>query len=184
MRRQGSNILVPLADERRNDDPFKIFSLSSGVEMTFYNYRKAKKDDLRDIVFLLAQDEFGKEREIFTEEVGASYQNAFDQIDVDPNQYLMVVEVNGGIIGTCHLTFMPSLTFQGGLRMNIEGVRVVNSYRGQGVGKWMIKQAIIIGRERGCKIIQLTTNKKRIDAIRFYEELGFQATHEGMKMYL
>jgi len=152
--------------------------------MTLFKFRKAKQDDLRDIISLLADDELGRKREESAEGIASTYQKAFDQIDADPNQFLMVVEESGVIIGTCHLTFMPSLTFQGGLRMNIEAVRIASSCRGQGAGKWMINQAIDMGRKKGCKIIQLTTNKKRLDAKKFYETLGFQATHEGMKMYL
>ena len=152
--------------------------------MTLFNFRKAKQEDLHDIISLLADDELGQKREESAEEIAPTYQKAFDQINADLNQFLMIVEENGVIIGTCHLTIMPSLTFQGGLRMNIEAVRIATSSRGQGAGKWMINQAVDMGRKKGCKIIQLATNKKRLDAKRFYEMLGFQATHEGMKMYL
>lgn len=152
--------------------------------MASFIFRKAKQSDLQAIIRLLAEDEFGRQREQVSHEIAPSYQRAFDRIVSDPNQFLMVIEEKNEVIGTCHLTLMPSLTFQGALRMNIEAVRIAASRRGQGVGEWMIDQAIHLAREKGCKMIQLTTNKKRIDAKRFYEKLGFQATHEGMKMVL
>jgi len=96
----------------------------------------------------------------------------------------MVVELNSKIVGTCHLTIIPSLTFLGSTRMLIEAVRVSENYRGQKIGQWMIKSSINYGKSKGASIIQLTTNKKRIDAKRFYEHLGFEATHEEMKLYL
>ena len=97
---------------------------------------------------------------------------------------MLVVELNSKIVGTCHLTIIPSLTFLGSTRMQIEAVRVSENYRGQKIGQWMIKSAIDYGKSKGASIIQLTTNKKRIDAKRFYEHFGFETTHEGMKLYL
>jgi ribosomal protein S18 acetylase RimI-like enzyme len=152
--------------------------------MTAFIFRRAKQNDLEDVISLLADDELGRQREKLSKTVPSNYLDAFIKIDVDPNQFLMVVESKDIIVGTCHLTLMPSLTFQGGLRMNVEAVRVASSCRGQGVGEWMINQALSLARKEGCKIIQLTTNKERIDAKRFYEKLGFKSTHEGMKMYL
>lgn len=152
--------------------------------MTAFIFRRAKQSDLEDIISLLADDELGKQREKLSETVSSNYLDAFIRIDADLNQFLMVVESRDIIVGTCHLTLMPSLTFQGGLRMNVEAVRIASSCRGQGVGEWMINQALSLARKEGCKIIQLTTNKERVDAKRFYEKLGFKSTHEGMKMYL
>jgi N-acetylglutamate synthase-like GNAT family acetyltransferase len=148
-------------------------------------FRKAKQNDLLAVLRLLAQDELGSQREIFyPNEIAPCYNTAFEEIDIDPNQALMVVENSNKIIGTCHLTFMPSLTFQGSKRMNIEAVRIDQAFRNQGIGEWMIQQSIKLAKERGCKIIQLTTNKKRSQAKKFYEKIGFQATHEGMKLFL
>jgi ribosomal protein S18 acetylase RimI-like enzyme len=96
----------------------------------------------------------------------------------------MVVENKDEIIGTCHLTIMPSLTFIGSTRMQIEAVRVADKYRGQKIGSWMFDQAIAYAKSMGVAIIQLTTNKKRRQAKKFYEKLGFEASHEGMKLYL
>ncbi|MBM3207910.1 MAG: GNAT family N-acetyltransferase [Chlamydiae bacterium] len=146
-------------------------------------FRKANQSDLEDIIYLLADDELGKHRENLLKTIPSNYLNAFEKIDADPNHLLMVLETENTIIGTCHLIFIPSLTFQGGLRMNIEAVRIASSYRKQGIGEWMINQALSLARKRECKIIQLTTNKQRTDAKNFYEKLGFKATHEGLKMY-
>jgi GNAT superfamily N-acetyltransferase len=139
---------------------------------------------LEPIIHLLADDDLGKQREKPVTNMNLAYKTAFDRILADPNQFLMVIETEGRIVGTCHLTLMPSLTFQGALRMNIEAVRVDSSFRGQGIGEWMFSQVVELAKVEGCKIIQLTTNKKRSDALRFYEKLGFKATHEGMKLYL
>ena len=152
--------------------------------MTSLNFRKASFGDLEAIIRLLADDQLGQERERLAVDVHLAYKKAFDQIIADPNQFLMVVEKEGKIVGTSHLTFIPSLTFQGGLRMNIEAVRVDSSLRGQGIGEWMLNKVLALAKAKGCRIVQLTTNKKRTDALRFYEKLGFKATHEGMKLYL
>ena len=152
--------------------------------MTAFIFRRAKLGDLEDIIYLLADDELGKKREKLSVTIPSNYLDAFMRIDADPNQFLMVVESRDIIVGTCHLTLIPSLTFQGGLRMNVEAVRIASSYRGQGIGEWMINQVLLLARQEGCKIIQLTTNKERVDAKKFYEKLGFKSTHEGMKMYL
>ncbi|HSX03437.1 MAG TPA: GNAT family N-acetyltransferase [Rhabdochlamydiaceae bacterium] len=145
-------------------------------------FRQATIHDLPEIIRLLFEDELGKERE--QGKSTGSYQSAFEEIKVDPNQALMVVEENGKVIGTCHLTFMPSLTFHGSKRMNIEAVRIDSAFRSRGVGEWMVQQALKMAQEKGCKIVQLTTNKKRKRAKEFYEKLGFKDTHEGMKLHL
>ena len=147
-------------------------------------HRRAKLDDLKEIISLLVDDKLGRTREQANEEVAQSYLNAFAKIDSDKNQYLMVLENDEKIIGTCHLTLMPSLTFSGSTRLQIEAVRVNSSVRGQKLGKQMIEFAINWGFEHGATIIQLTTNKERLDAVRFYEKMGFKASHEGMKLYL
>lgn len=146
--------------------------------------RRANLDDLKAIVFLLADDKLGRAREQAGDEVAQEYIDAFAKIDSDPNQYLMVLENDFEVIGTCHLTLMPSLTFSGSTRLQIEAVRVNSSIRGQNLGQQMIEFAINWGKEHGATIIQLTTNKERAKALRFYEKLGFKATHEGMKLYL
>ena len=147
-------------------------------------HHKATVQDLRAIIDLLLEDELGKTRENASQDLNQKYINAFHQIEADPNQYLMVIKNKDEMVGTCHLTLMPSLTFMGSTRMQIEAVRVAQKYRGQKIGEWMIETAIHYGKSKGASIIQLTTNKKRIRAKAFYEKLGFDASHEGMKLHL
>lgn len=145
-------------------------------------YRKATEADLKCIVQLLQKDDLGTTREQLTETLNPHYVEAFHLIDQDPQQYLMVVEQAKEIIATCHLTIMPSLTFTGSTRMQIEAVRVAASRRGQKIGTQMMQEAIAYGRGKGARIIQLTTHKKRPHAQWFYEHLGFEASHVGMKL--
>ena len=152
--------------------------------MNNLTHRKARIADLPRLIELLLEDELGASRESKSAAVHENYIKAFHKIDSDPNQYLMVVENGDEIIGTCHLTIMPSLTFIGSTRMQIEAVRVAGKYRGQKIGNWMFDQAISYAKEHDVSIIQLTTNKKRPKAKHFYEKLGFEASHEGMKLYL
>lgn len=147
-------------------------------------HRKAILNDLPRLIELLLEDELGATRESKSAAVHENYIKAFHKIDSDPNQYLMVVENGDEIIGTCHLSLMPSLTFIGSNRMQIEAVRVAGKYRGQKIGSWMFDQAISYAKAMDVFIIQLTTNKKRPQAKHFYEKLGFEASHEGMKLYL
>lgn len=147
-------------------------------------HRKATIEDVKEIIALLLQDEIGKTREDNKQEIDKYYIEAFNKIDCDIHQYLMVVKRNNEIVGTCHLTIMPSLTFRGSTRMQIEVVRIAEKHRREGIGKWMMKAAISYGKSEGASIIQLVTNKKRLKAKVFYEKLGFEASHIGMKLYL
>jgi ribosomal protein S18 acetylase RimI-like enzyme len=96
----------------------------------------------------------------------------------------MLVEKGLEVVGTCHLTLMPSLTFQGRTRLQIEAVRVVEKYRGQKIGAWMMQEALNYGQSKGATLVQLTTHKTRSRAKSFYEDLGFEVTHDGMKLFL
>lgn len=147
-------------------------------------HRKARIDDLKAIISLLADDKLGVTREQSSDEINQRYIDAFYKINNDPNQYLMVICKEEKIIGTCHLTLIPSLTFTGSTRMQIEAVRVYSDARDQNIGQRMIEFAMDWGKKHGAIIFQLTTNKERADALRFYEKLGFKATHIGMKLYL
>lgn len=142
-------------------------------------FRKANNKDLPEIVRLLHDDPLGKTRENPHEL--SSYEKAFLEISIDPNQFLMVLEKQGKVIGTCHLTVIPSLTFQGSRRLHLEAVRIDAAYRDQGLGKLMIQEVKHLAEQKGCHVVELTTNKSRAQAKRFYESLGFEATHEGMK---
>ncbi len=147
-------------------------------------FRRATHDDVAAIVRLLAEDELGSGRERFTHPLPDSYYQAFDHIQADSNHELLVTELEGEVVGTLHLMFLPSLSFQGGLRAQIESVRVAGKLRGRGIGHAMMQDAIERSRARGAHLIQLTTHNSRADAHRFYERLGFKGTHLGMKLSL
>ena len=147
-------------------------------------FRKATKDDVPRIVEMIADDELGKTRENFQDPLPQSYLLAFEKISADPNQELVVVEDEyAEVIGTLQLSFIQYLTYQGGIRAQIEAVRIRKDKRGLGLGKTMFEWAIERAKERKAHLLQLTTDKKRPKAIKFYEALGFKATHEGMKMH-
>ena len=148
------------------------------------NIRKAIRDDVPYIVSLLADDLLAAQRECCQTPLSQQYYSAFQAIDADQNNYLAVAELDGKIVGTLQLTFITHLTYQGGRRAQIEAVRVNKAYRGKSIGRTMIEWAIAKARQNNCHAIQLTTNKKRLDALKFYEKLGFAATHEGMKLHL
>jgi len=147
-------------------------------------FRQATRADLPSIVRMLADDELGSQREQVENPLPASYYSAFEQINKDPNHELIVGERNGEVIGTLHLMFLPSVSFQGGLRAQVESVRVDKRLQGQGIGSEMMKWAMERARQRGAHIVQLTTHKSRVDAHRFYERLGFIGSHLGMKISL
>ncbi len=147
-------------------------------------FRSATREDIVDIVRLLADDELGRQRERYENPLPVSYYAAFAAITQDPNNELVVVEQDGVIIGTMQLTIIPSLSFQGSKRLQIEAVRVDRDYRSHGVGQKMFQWAITTAREANCRFVQLATNKDRPNALRFYQRLGFVASHEGMKLDL
>lgn len=148
------------------------------------NIRRASRSDVPNIVRLLANDPLGMQREQYREPLSQQYFDAFDQINSDKNNYLIAVEDGSKIIGTCQLTTITYLTYQGGMRAQVEGVRIDESYRGHGIGKLMIEWAINKSREAGCHLVQLTMDKSRVDTIEFYKKLGFIASHEGLKLHL
>ena len=147
-------------------------------------FRDARRSDLLVIVRLLADDTLGSTREAMLDPLPSSYASAFEDIERDPRNELLVAEDAGTVVGVLQVTYIPGLTYQGGERAQIEGVRVAASHRGRGVGREMIERAIERARTRGCRLVQLTTDKRRPDAHRFYESLGFVASHEGMKLRL
>ena len=150
----------------------------------YVTFREATIHDLDSIVKMLADDELGKEREHYSVPLSDAYKKSFQAISNDPNNELIVACIKDEVVGVQQITFIPYLTHQGGLRATVEGVRVASSARGRGIGTLLIKQAIERAKERGCHLIQLTTDKKRKDALRFYERLGFKATHEGLKQHI
>ncbi|MCS4505620.1 GNAT family N-acetyltransferase [Arhodomonas aquaeolei] len=151
--------------------------------MEEYRFRLAREDDLSSLVGMLADDELGRTRESPGSPLDGGYLAAFESIQVDPNNELVVCESGDELLGMLQITYIPYLTYVGSWRALIEGVRVSASHRGQGIGRRLFEWAIDRAREKGCVIVQLTSDKKRPDAIRFYECLGFRASHEGMKLW-
>jgi GNAT superfamily N-acetyltransferase len=148
-------------------------------------FRRARRQDVPAIVGLLASDPLGATRETSgSGELPEAYWQAFEAVDSDSRQLLVVAELDGRVVGTLQLTFIPSLTYRGGERAQIEAVRVDAGSRDRGLGRAMVGWAIEQARARGCRLVQLTTDQRRADALRFYESLGFRATHAGMKLLL
>lgn len=147
-------------------------------------FRQAVIDDLPYIVDMLSDDPLGAQRERFEVPLPDSYFAAFEAIDKNPLNELIVATVNGSVIGVLQLTFIPNISYQGGWRALIEGVRVSADYRSHGIGRKLFEHAISRAKERGCHMVQLTMDKKRTDAHRFYQSLGFVASHEGFKLHL
>lgn len=146
--------------------------------------RCAVAADVPVLVAMLADDVLGREREAPGLPLAQGYLDAFAAIEADPNQLLAVAEAEGAVAGMLQVTFIPGLSHRGAWRGQIESVRVAASQRGSGLGQRMIEWAVEQCRARGCNIVQLTTDKSRTDAHRFYARLGFQATHEGFKLKL
>lgn len=147
-------------------------------------FRNAQSNDLVTLVEMLANDALGSQRERFELPLPQNYLDAFDAIDQDPNNELVVAALDSQIVGLLQLTFIPSLTYRGGWRAQIEGVRIAPEHRGKGFGRKLLEWSIKRAKERRCHLVQLTTDKARPNALRFYQDLGFEATHEGMKLHL
>ena len=156
--------------------------MENNVELIF---RKAEEGDIQSIVKMLADDELGSIREDYKIPLPKRYYDAFQNILQDKNQELIILENDSKeIIGSLQLTFIPYLTYQGGLRAQIEAVRIQKKFRGEGFGKKIFKWAINRSRDKGAHLVQLTTDKQRPDAIEFYKALGFKDSHKGMKLHL
>jgi GNAT superfamily N-acetyltransferase len=149
-------------------------------------FRKAVRSDVPAIVELLADDDIGAGREVTGAPLPESYWRAFEAIDADARQLLVVgeQEYTGNIVATLQISLIPYLTHGGSERAQIEGVRVRRDLRGNGIGEKMIEWVVDHARRQGCRTVQLTTDKRRVDAQRFYKRLGFAPTHEGMKLEL
>lgn len=148
------------------------------------NFRDARAEDVASIVRLYAEDELGATREVVADSPDEDYMRAFRQIDNNPSHRLVVAEDRGEVVATLQLSFLPHLVLHGGERAQIEAVRVRADRRGSGLGEALFAWAINEARGRGCRLVQLTTNATRPDARRFYERVGFQASHIGMKLTL
>ncbi len=146
--------------------------------------RRATREDVTYIVRMLADDPLGSQRERYETPLPQSYYDAFEEIDQERNTELVVVELAGEVIGTLQYTLLPGLSFQGSRRAQVEAVRVDARFRSLGIGKQLMEWAIKRARQQHCHVLQLTTNKSREAAHRFYQRLGFVASHEGMKLEL
>lgn len=148
------------------------------------SFRTATRDDLPAIVRMLADDGLGKGREQPVDPLPKAYGDAFDRMAAQPGNDYLLAEIDGEVAGCLQLTVIHGLSRTGVSRAQIEGVRVAGSHRGRGIGEALFREAIRRAREAGCGLVQLTTDKARPDALRFYEKLGFTASHEGMKLEL
>lgn len=142
--------------------------------------RRARLDDLDAILDLIRRDSFSYQKE----DASADYVRAFREIESHPDNELIVALRDDQVIGTLQVTFIPGLSFQGGWRAQVEAVRVRGDLRNLRIGTRLMEWVIARARERGCKLVQLTTNNARVDAQRFYRRLGFEPSHTGMKLLL
>jgi ribosomal protein S18 acetylase RimI-like enzyme len=143
--------------------------------------RRARRDDVKAIVAMLADDALGRARERLEDPLPASYFQAFDRLQADPNIQLMVAEGEGGaVVGCLQLCILPGLSSQGASRGLIEDVRVASHCRSRGIGEQLVQWAVEEARAKGCRLVELLTHHTRIDAQRFYERLGFARSHVGM----
>ena len=147
-------------------------------------FRRAGGDDLTRIIELLADDDIGSQREEVGPPPNPQYERAFRAINADPNQFLAVVEDEGAVVGCMQLSFIPGLSRIGLWRGQIESVRIDSTRRGSGLGKEIFEWAIQEFRDRNCGLVQLTTDKDRPEALRFYKSLGFVDSHLGLKLTL
>jgi GNAT superfamily N-acetyltransferase len=158
-----------------------IFPTSSGT----VTLREAVAGDVPGLVELLASDQLGAARDGPDPVEGfAPYLRAFEALDADPAHLLLVADADGRVAATMQLSFIPGLARRGALRAQIEAVRVHTDLRGAGLGGAMLSWAVDEARRRGCALVQLTSDKQRADAHRFYSALGFTASHEGFKLNL
>jgi GNAT superfamily N-acetyltransferase len=144
--------------------------------------RQARREDLAALVALYADDVLGQTREAGAADAG--YEQAFEAISADPNHMLTVGEIDGEIVATLLLSFLPGLSRNGAWRAQIEAMRVAGPLRGRGLGRQLLDWAVEEARARGCRLVQLTSDRRRPEAHRFYEDAGFEPTHLGFKLSL
>ncbi|MCK9793115.1 GNAT family N-acetyltransferase [Isoptericola sp. 4D.3] len=144
-------------------------------------FRPATRADLPRLVELIADDAVAAAR---TGSFGPAHVAGFEAIEASPNDELVVAELGGEVVGVMQLTFVPGISRNGATRLLVEAVRVDARLRGQGLGRALMDHAHSRGRERGCVLAQLTSDKQRPDAHRFYRSLGYAQSHEGFKLPL
>jgi GNAT superfamily N-acetyltransferase len=158
--------------------------LYQSFKMNELIFRLAIQNDLPAIVKMLASDDLGSSREQLEGPLDDQYVTAFSKILNDSNSQLIVATIHDEVIGVLQLNFITFLTYKGSTRALIEGVRICENHRSKGFGRKMFEYAISKAKEQNCHMVQLTTNKSRKDALKFYESIGFIASHEGMKLFL
>ncbi len=146
--------------------------------------RRATAADLAALVALLADDPLGAARDDPAPPLDPRYAAAFAAIDADPNQFLAAATLGDTLVGTLHLTFIPGLARRGAWRADLKAVRIASAHRGAGLGRQLLDWAVAQSRARGCDLVQLSTDRRRTDAHRFYERAGFTASHLGYKLPL
>ncbi|MDF1795025.1 MAG: GNAT family N-acetyltransferase [Coxiellaceae bacterium] len=145
-------------------------------------FTNATQQDVDAIVAMLADDDLGSTRENYQQPLPESYQKAFDAINQNPNAHLIVAKINDRVVAVAQIDFIIYLTYRGGARAQIEGVRVHKDFRSHGIGQKLFEYLIELAKQHGCHMVQLTTNKQRSVAYKFYEQLGFVNSHEGFKL--
>lgn len=145
--------------------------------------REAQREDVGRIIEMLVDDELARSREDLSAGL-EPYRKAFDVIAADPDNFLYVWEEDGKVVGSLQLTFIPGLAYQGAWLAQVESVRVDGSLRGQRIGEKMMQAVMKVAHERGCRTMQLKTDKRRVAAHRFYQRLGFALSHEAMTIKL
>ncbi|MEO1135555.1 MAG: GNAT family N-acetyltransferase [Pseudomonadota bacterium] len=152
--------------------------------MTGVEFRDARIEDLRSIIDLISDDDLGRQRELTKGPLADEYRQAFDAISGDPNQLMVVGERHGEVIAYMQISFIPGLSRKGAWRGQLESIRVASHLRGQGIGTAFLRCAIELCRQRDCRLVQLTSDRRRANALRLYEQLGFVASHNGLKLEL
>lgn len=146
-------------------------------------FSRAAAQDLKSIIKLIINDPLAHKRESNLNEY-SKYQNAYQHILNDPKAYLLVGRIKDQVVAVAQINFIPNLTYQGGTRAQVEGVRVDEQFRNQGIGKKLMQKAITLAKQQQCSLVQLTTDKQRPEALRFYKDLGFVDSHHGLKLCL
>ncbi len=149
--------------------------------MSEITFRHAEKNDIPAIIAMLADDDIGESRENASAELAPAYERAFEEMNACPGNYILLAETDGQLVGSLQLVIVPGLSRQGTKRAIIEAVRVQSAVRGKNIGTALMKQAIAEAREAGCKLVQLTSDRRRTRAHLFYRRLGFEQSHVGFK---
>lgn len=147
-------------------------------------FRRATEVDLPEIVRLLADDHLGGGRERYTDPLPPAYAKAFAGLQAIGAEVILALDESGAVIGCLQLLILPGLGSLGKQRAQIEAVRIDSRLRGKGLGSQLIRHATDRAKEKGCRLVQLTSDNSRQGAHRLYERLGFKASHVGMKLYL